>query len=203
MCHVLCQSLAPFRELGQIYHILGILSFTSIIGFLFHCKVNAFPFVPFFLKQTNLALIPIYQTKKTINNSNGSYLLQLGRLKTSAKLIKLDLLSGNQAFLKSLSDLDSIDGALESGWGRGVVEAGVGKLVGLSDESLSEATVVVRWDLTANTGRLVDVDQVELGLCVDSNLALSAKDLSSVLLAGSHHTGAEELGNLATLYYLC
>lgn len=127
--------------------------------------------------------------------------LQARTLDALARLVKFDLLARHQTLLQRAADLDGVDGADELHRRRGVIQAARGELVGLGDEGLAEAAVVVGRDLATDARGLVQVDEVELRLRVDGDLAARAKDLSRVLLAGGHHAGAEELRDLAALFF--
>lgn len=116
-----------------------------------------------------------------------------------AVLSELDLLLGDERLLESSSDCNSLDSRVKTERRRGVVQSRGSELVGLSDESLTEAAVVVGRNLTADTGRLVQVDKVQLGLGVDSDLAVGTEDLGGVLLTSSHHARAVQLSDLATV----
>ena len=100
-------------------------------------------------------------------------------LDSVALLIKLNLLTRNQTLLQSSSDPDRSDGALQLHRQLRVIETGSSELIRLSDESLPEASVVVRRDLAPDTSRLVDVDQVGDGLGVDGQLTLCTDDLGA------------------------
>lgn len=114
-------------------------------------------------------------------------------------LIKLDLLPRNQRLLQRAPNSNSLNSRVQLQRRLSIIQTRSSKLVRLGDKRLAEAPVVVGGNLAPDTGRLVQVDQVELGLGVDGDFAVCAEDFGAVFLAGGHHAGAVELGDFAAL----
>lgn len=124
--------------------------------------------------------------------------LQLDALQAAARLVEVDLLARVQALLEGAADLNSLDGATQLEGQLVVIKAGGSKLVGLGDEGVLKAAVVIVGDLTADTSELVQLNESTGGVGVDSQLAVGTDDLSHIVLASSHHTRRVEVGDLAT-----
>ncbi len=124
---------------------------------------------------------------------------RIGRSDTTSDLIELDLLAGDQTLLQRTANLHSVDSALESHRWLGVIQTAGRELVRLGDESVFETAVVMWWDLSSDTARLVDIDQIRDRLCVDGKLALCSCDLGRVFLSSCHHSAAEQLRDLSSV----
>lgn len=119
--------------------------------------------------------------------------------KTLARLVEEDLLACDQRFLEGSADADCLDGALELQRDRSVLETACREFIGLGDEGVLEAVVVVLGNLATDTGLVEDVDQVQSRLGVHGQLTLGTDDLGGVFLTGGHHARGVEVGNLAVV----
>ena len=114
-----------------------------------------------------------------------------------AVAVEPDLLLAPQRLLQRNADADSLVGALDVNGDVFVVENGVGELVGLGDEGLLEALVVVLGDVPLDAGGQVSFHEVGHGVAVDGELALCADDFGHIVLAWCVHARAVEVCDLA------
>lgn len=140
--------------------------------------------------------------KKAITNYNLKspiHPLKVRNLNPLPTPIKLNLLPRNKRLLQRTSNSNSLNSRVQPQRRLSIIQARSSKLIRLGNKRLTEASVIIGGDLAPDAGRLVQVDEVELGLGVDGDFAVCTEDFSAVFLAGGHHAGAVELGDFAAL----